>query len=352
MPESPLPLRFTLVNFFALPAVLLIPFLAALLIATNGMSSDGAIQTALNLLDIFLYAGPLLLIAWTGWMIWRLKRYTGGKGIRNLNRLLIAVPYAVVLVAGGYLAWQDGYARYQKNQTLQTRAATVYQLPASVMQTHHIGKLMPGQGTLLAFPDSAIKAKAGDTLSSVCLIRHRWKNNNQEVDTQYYPANKVRKLVIQDNEIVPSDETPDLVKANAANPCLSVGKSSNRPDYTGISRYGESSSGADQFEAYVAGADKVRPVLIGFQPFDYQLLNGLIPDQRGHNWFFMRKQDALFAGFLKKDGTSKVYQLEADGLNLPDSRQKPRIQGLIRHNNKVWLYSPQQVFAFKPDTDT
>lgn len=350
MPKSARPLRFTLVNFLTLPAILIIPFLVALLIATDGMSSNGAIQTALNLLDIFLYAGPLLLLAWTGWMVWRLKRYAGGKGIRNLNRLLIAVPYAIILIAGGSFAWQDGYAQYQKNQTLETRDATVYQLPASVMQTHHIGKVMPAQEQLLAFPDSVIKAKAADTLSSVCLTRQRWKNNNRKVDTQCYAADKVKRFSIQGGEVVPSDKTTNLTKANGANTYMTVGESSNRPDYTGISRYGKSSGGKDQFEAYVAGADKVKPVLIGFQPFDYQLLNGLIPDQRGHNWFFMRKQDALFAGFLKKDGTSKVYQLEADELNLPASRQKPRIQGLLRHNDKVWLYSPQQVFAFKPDT--
>lgn len=338
--QKPSGFRFTLVNFLTLPAILMLPFGVVLLIATKGFTSDGSIGTALQIFQWFLYLGPLLLIGWTIWVFRRLRRYPAGLTLQIVNRAIMVLPYGIVLAVGGYFAWQNGYAYYQKQQTLETRSASSISLPDSLADTHQIGFVDPAAKTALVVPDSSVpKGKMGVS-GTFCLINLSWKQNQQRMDTNYYPSHKVHRFEIKGNALLPKSLGKQL-----NSDCLRAGANSSKPGFTGLSRYGKSEGGKDQFEAYVAGEDRIEPVLIGFEPFDYQILNDIIADHGRRSWFFLRKDQTLFAGFLAKQGESKIYKLKGE-MELPDARLKPDIKGLRVNEGKVWFYSSDQIFQF------
>lgn len=337
------PFRFTLINFLSLPGILVLPYLIALLIATKGMTGDNAIGTALKVFEVFLYTAPLLLLGWTFWVYRRLKPFSFNATFKSINWVILALPYGVLLLVGGYFGGKAAYSWYEHGQILESRTVETYRLPDTLSSSHFIGAMSASQQKLYLFPDSGLAASVPDSAKRTCLVQYAWKDGGQRPDTQFFAGQhmlsyKLKKGQVFGKPLAQAQWLPEAEK------CLTFGKQRSKPAYTGLSRYG-SQNGEDQFEAYAAGVDRVEHVLPGFKPFDYQILSDLITDKAARHWFAMRKADALFVGFIKSDAQNKVFELKSD-YKLPSDPQEPAVKGLAVKDERVWLHTRKRVFHF------
>ncbi len=338
------PFRFTLLNFLSLPGILVLPYLIVLLIATNGMTGDNAVGVALKVFEVFLYTAPLLLLGWTFWVYRRLKRFSGKPTAKSINKVILALPYGILLIVGGYFGGKAAYTSYKLGQILESRTAETYLLPDSLSSSHFIGHTNPSTQRLWLLPDSALSASLPDSAKQVCFIQYEWKDGAKHPDTQFYARQNLQGFELQKGDLWGSPLAV-IHQWSQDQKCLTIGKQRSKPDYTGLSRYGSQNREA-QFEAYLAGADRVANVLPGFKPFDYQILSDLITDREGRHWFVMRKEEALFVGFLHLDAQNKVFELKS-AYNLPEDPQAPAIRGLAVRDDHVWLYARKRVFHFR-----
>ena len=339
---KPGPLRFTLINALSLPAVLVLPYAGVLLFLTNGMTSSDALSKALVVFEIFLYTSPFLLAGWTIWLYRRLKRFHGKGQFSWVNRGILFLPYAILLIIAGYLGGKEAYQWYQHQQILETRNAKAYPLPDTLAENHLITHVSLQKQLVWLRMDTNLKdgRNAG---KSICRLQFTWNGGPQKVDTQLFEGRQLKGYSLNKKAIFRKALPLSAWKPQKQG-CLVWGKQRAEPVFSGLSRYGGSDS-EDQFEAYRAGDGGAIPVLPGIAPFDYELLDGLITDKAGRHWFLLRKGKTLLAGFLKPGVQDKLYRLKG-AYDLPDDPQKPTLEGLAVHDGKLWFHGKQTLYRF------